>query len=141
MLFLGSGGRRRILENGNLIVSPVSRDDAGLYTCTASNIYGSDESKGRLIVLRKCTFICMPSYKSLWVRLTELYVQVMRNAWKLFRIKFKEPTCLDFIVWFSNTIFRFLLVFIHEARGNVLFISIPFGYFHIVSTKICEVCF
>jgi hypothetical protein len=52
-LFSGGGGRRRILENGNLIISPVSRDDAGLYTCTASNTYGSDESKGRLIVLRK----------------------------------------------------------------------------------------
>jgi len=52
-LFSGSGGRRRILDNGNLIISPVSRDDAGLYTCTASNSYGSDESKGRLIILRK----------------------------------------------------------------------------------------
>ncbi|XP_071453390.1 contactin [Hetaerina americana] len=49
---LGAGGRRRILENGNLIISPVSRDDEGVYTCTASNMYGSDESKGRLIVLR-----------------------------------------------------------------------------------------
>lgn len=52
-LFSGGGGRRRILDNGNLIISPVSRDDAGLYTCTASNSYGSDESKGRLIVLRE----------------------------------------------------------------------------------------
>lgn len=39
------------MDNGNLIISPVSRDDEGVYTCTASNNYGSDESQGRLIVL------------------------------------------------------------------------------------------
>lgn len=50
---IGSGGRRRILLTGNLIISPVSRDDEGMYTCIASNQYGSDESRGRLIVLRK----------------------------------------------------------------------------------------
>lgn len=50
---IGSGGRRRILENGNLIISPVSRDDEGVYTCTATNNYGMDESHGLLIVLRK----------------------------------------------------------------------------------------
>lgn len=44
------------MENGNLIISPVSRDDEGVYTCTASNIYGTDESQGRLIVLRKFYF-------------------------------------------------------------------------------------
>ena len=53
LCILGGGGRRKILENGNLIISPVSRDDAGLYTCTAQNSYGTDSSRGRLIVLRK----------------------------------------------------------------------------------------
>lgn len=53
--FKGSGGHRRILENGNLIIKSVSRDDEGVYTCTASNELGIDESKGRLIVLRKFT--------------------------------------------------------------------------------------
>lgn len=53
---LGQGGHRRMLENGNLIISPVSRDDEGLYTCTASNELGMDESRGRLIVLRKYFF-------------------------------------------------------------------------------------
>jgi hypothetical protein len=49
---IGSGGHRRILENGNLVINSVSRDDEGLYTCTASNELGMDESRGRLIVLR-----------------------------------------------------------------------------------------
>ncbi|KAL1110582.1 hypothetical protein AAG570_008110 [Ranatra chinensis] len=51
-ILIGSGGRRRILDNGNLVISPVSRDDEGIYTCNAQNMYGSDESKGKLIVLR-----------------------------------------------------------------------------------------
>lgn len=54
---IGGGGRRRILDNGNLIISPVSRDDEGVYTCSASNQYGADESKGRLIVLQAPRFI------------------------------------------------------------------------------------
>ncbi|KAJ8986222.1 hypothetical protein NQ317_009928 [Molorchus minor] len=49
---LGDGGHRRIYENGNLFISPVSRDDEGIYTCSATNELGLDESKGRLIVLR-----------------------------------------------------------------------------------------
>ncbi|XP_072402624.1 contactin [Diabrotica undecimpunctata] len=49
---IGSGGHRKIFENGNLYISPVSRDDEGVYICTASNELGIDESRGRLIVLR-----------------------------------------------------------------------------------------
>lgn len=45
------------MENGNLIIAPVSRDDEGLYVCRAENEYGSDESWGRLIVLRKLFFL------------------------------------------------------------------------------------
>ncbi|XP_011863696.1 PREDICTED: contactin-like [Vollenhovia emeryi] len=52
-----SGGRRTILESGNLIISPVSRDDEGTYVCSAKNEYGYDETRGRLIVLRKPQFI------------------------------------------------------------------------------------
>ncbi|XP_025829331.1 contactin-like [Agrilus planipennis] len=48
---IGAGGHRRIYETGNLVISPVSRDDEGVYTCTASNELGMDESRGRLIVL------------------------------------------------------------------------------------------
>nr|CAD7573639.1 unnamed protein product [Timema californicum] len=54
---IGSGGRRRILENGNLIISPVSRDDEGVYSCNAQNMHGFDESHGRLIVLQGPRFI------------------------------------------------------------------------------------
>lgn len=50
---IGAGGHRRIYDNGNLFISPVSRDDEGIYTCTASNELGLDESKGRLLVLSK----------------------------------------------------------------------------------------
>lgn len=50
---IGSGGHRRILPTGTLIISPTSRDDEGVYTCMATNSYGTDESKARLIVLRK----------------------------------------------------------------------------------------
>ncbi|VEN63415.1 unnamed protein product [Callosobruchus maculatus] len=49
---IGTGGHKHLFENGNLLLSPVSRDDEGLYTCTATNELGMDESKGRLIVLR-----------------------------------------------------------------------------------------
>lgn len=50
---LGSGGRRHIHENGNLVISPVSRDDEGTYVCVATNTYGNDETRGRLLVLRE----------------------------------------------------------------------------------------
>lgn len=48
---IGTGGRRTILDTGTLTIRPVSRDDEGTYVCSASNQYGSDESRGRLIVL------------------------------------------------------------------------------------------
>ncbi|XP_014224129.1 contactin [Trichogramma pretiosum] len=54
---IGSGGRRRILDTGTLMISPVSRDDEGTYYCQASNQYGNDESRGRLIVLNGPRFI------------------------------------------------------------------------------------
>lgn len=53
---IGSSNKQRILNTGNLIISRVSRDDEGTYVCTASNEYGSDQSRGRLIVLRKMIF-------------------------------------------------------------------------------------
>ncbi|XP_060843865.1 contactin [Rhopalosiphum padi] len=54
---IGSGGRRRILENGNLIINPIGRDDEGMYICIAENVYGTAESHGKLIVMRGPVFI------------------------------------------------------------------------------------
>lgn len=54
-IVIGAGGHRRILPTGTLIISPTSRDDEGIYTCLATNAYGTSESKARLIVLRKWT--------------------------------------------------------------------------------------
>ncbi|XP_037885201.1 contactin [Glossina fuscipes] len=57
---IGSGGHRRILPSGTLIISPTSRDDEGVYTCLASNQAGSDESRARLIVLQEMRFVQTP---------------------------------------------------------------------------------
>lgn len=54
---IGAGGHRRILPSGALIISPTSRDDEGIYTCVASNAYGVDESRARLIVLQELRFL------------------------------------------------------------------------------------
>lgn len=40
--------RVRLLDNGNLFISPVELADAGTYTCTATNDLGSDSSEGYL---------------------------------------------------------------------------------------------
>lgn len=41
------------MENGNLVINPVNKDDEGIYTCIAQNIYGIAESQGRLLVMGK----------------------------------------------------------------------------------------
>ncbi|XP_037963096.2 contactin [Plutella xylostella] len=56
-IVIGAGGKRFITENGNLIIRQISRDDEGIYTCIAKNKYGTDESRGRLLVLRAPRFI------------------------------------------------------------------------------------
>ncbi|XP_014371017.2 contactin [Papilio machaon] len=56
-IVIGAGGKRFITETGNLIIRQLSRDDEGVYTCVAKNQYGSDESRGRLIVLRTPRFL------------------------------------------------------------------------------------
>lgn len=57
---IGSGGHRRILPSGTLIISPTSRDDEGIYTCVATNTGGTDESRARLIVLQELRFTQTP---------------------------------------------------------------------------------
>lgn len=54
---IGSGGHRKIFDTGNLMINPVSRDDEGTYACIATNRYGSDETRGRLVVFRNIRFI------------------------------------------------------------------------------------
>ncbi|VVC34534.1 Hypothetical protein CINCED_3A024063 [Cinara cedri] len=54
---IGSGGKHRILDNGNLVINPVRKDDEGIYTCIAQNIVGNDESHGKLIVMRGPVFV------------------------------------------------------------------------------------
>lgn len=50
---IGAGGHRRILPTGTLIIAPTTREDEGIYTCVATNAYGADESRSRVIVLRE----------------------------------------------------------------------------------------
>ncbi|XP_055857806.1 contactin [Episyrphus balteatus] len=57
---IGSGGHRRILPSGTLVISPTSRDDEGIYTCVATNTGGTDESRARLIVLQELRFTQTP---------------------------------------------------------------------------------
>lgn len=79
---IGPGGRRTILKTGNLIISPVSRDDEGTYVCTAKNKYGSDETRGRLIVLRKSVIfatleeILSSQEASIFKELLQKYIQL-----------------------------------------------------------------
>lgn len=53
---IGAGGHRKIKPDGTLVISPTSRDDEGVYTCVATNAYGTDESRARLIVLQEIRF-------------------------------------------------------------------------------------
>ncbi|KAA0195696.1 hypothetical protein HAZT_HAZT002034 [Hyalella azteca] len=57
---IGSAGRTEILRSGMLVITSVTREDAGNYTCTATNAYGSASSSGRLIVLIRPEFYRAP---------------------------------------------------------------------------------
>lgn len=41
------------MKNGNLVINPIIKNDEGVYTCIAQNIYGTGENQERLIVMRK----------------------------------------------------------------------------------------
>ncbi|TGZ63755.1 hypothetical protein CRM22_006750 [Opisthorchis felineus] len=49
-------GKFHITDAGNLIIEKVTISDSGLYSCTASNPFGSTNASGRLVV-RKATHI------------------------------------------------------------------------------------
>lgn len=53
---VAAGGHRKIRPDGTLFISPTSRDDEGIYSCVATNAYGTDESRSRLIVLQEIRF-------------------------------------------------------------------------------------
>lgn len=53
---ISAGGHRKIKPDGTLVMTPTSRDDEGVYTCVATNAYGTDESRARLIVLQEIRF-------------------------------------------------------------------------------------
>lgn len=57
---LTSDPRRMILQNGYLIIKPVRQEDNGVYTCTAENVLGRDQTEGRLVVLRKPQLVNPP---------------------------------------------------------------------------------
>lgn len=82
IIFIGSGGRRRILENGNLIIDPVARDDDGIYICIAQNIHGTEESQGKLIIMRKYTKLNIIFYFNLFVFKTA--IKYILNIFKYF---------------------------------------------------------
>ncbi|KAF2368731.1 Fibronectin type III [Trinorchestia longiramus] len=57
---IGGASRTEVLKSSTLVITSVTRDDAGNYSCTATNVYGSASSSGRLIVLRRPEFYRAP---------------------------------------------------------------------------------
>lgn len=55
-----TGGRYRVLEDGNLEISDLSLVDGGTYTCTATNRLGYIEAVGTLLVRRKTQIVTAP---------------------------------------------------------------------------------
>ena len=60
---IGSGGRRWTKHNSSLVVSPVKKEDIGLYTCLASNTEGDGQSNAiNLKVSRKLQILSICKY-------------------------------------------------------------------------------
>lgn len=58
--FLTTSDRIQILENGDLIISQVTLNDADDYKCIATNTAGERESaRARLTVLGNVLFVCL----------------------------------------------------------------------------------
>jgi len=45
-----TGGRYKVLDNGDLEIRAVAFSDSGAYTCLASNKFGNDSKSGNLVV-------------------------------------------------------------------------------------------
>lgn len=77
--------RVRLLDNGNLFISPVELADAGTYTCTATNDLGSDSSEGYLGIsgesdMPPCVFFHFMACTS------QESKQIRISVWSLFAI-------------------------------------------------------
>ncbi|XP_042228712.1 uncharacterized protein LOC121870808 [Homarus americanus] len=64
---VGVGGRRWMRDNASLVVSPVERADAGLYTCLASNREGDGHSNAVLIRVKHAPYCVDPAQRQLFV--------------------------------------------------------------------------
>lgn len=49
---IGTGGRFRVLQNGNLIITGVTKSDEGNYTCSASNRLGQSSGSTYLYIVQ-----------------------------------------------------------------------------------------
>ncbi|RWS07231.1 contactin-like protein, partial [Dinothrombium tinctorium] len=58
------GGRVRVLPNGYLYINPVDKADEGVYSCTATNEHGSDETHGYLTVFERPHIVEYPNPKT-----------------------------------------------------------------------------
>lgn len=52
-----TGGRFKVLDNGDLEIRDVAQVDAGSYICDARNKFGNDSAHGTLTVKGKCKVI------------------------------------------------------------------------------------
>lgn len=99
---IGAGGHRRILPTGTLIISPTSRDDEGVYSCVASNAYGTDESKARVIVLRKFDIANGINYR--------LTLSLLQRSYDLFKCC-PLPYITTFTIYYISTVMLAMMRF------------------------------
>lgn len=92
---IGHGGKRKILDNGSLFIERISRDDEGIYTCAASNLYGGDETRGQLIVISKFEVFRLD---------IRLYIFVAQIPLSCNQISIKNITVLKLILVFKPQI-------------------------------------
>lgn len=115
---IGAGGHRRILPTGTLIISPTTREDEGIYTCVATNAYGADESRSRVIVLRK---LCARNIKKPSTILKSLIHDFfLQRNYASFRRCQRRPFCVCKRIFSFNV----LLIMIHcsmsPSCGNTM---------------------